>query len=168
MERLTLAHRNCERLLVHVLNQRNEDWHGEDVLRANRLSLSSVLWIQRHAMTTFMRRCTSCIISFTHLCLLAPLRVMMRVTTSLTWIGTTRSRLVGCYSSCHEFLLQSFLVWHVNLKYDIKTLMQCWNLVSWHMAISERQPLAMIIACQVVETLPNIMSDLLIVSPTDD
>jgi hypothetical protein len=43
MERLTLAHRNCERLLVHVLNQRNEDWHGEDVLRANRLSLSSVL-----------------------------------------------------------------------------------------------------------------------------
>jgi hypothetical protein len=36
------------------------------------------------------------------------------------------------------------------------------------MAISERQPLAMIVACQVVETLPNIMLDLLIVSPTDD
>jgi hypothetical protein len=25
---------SMERLLVHVLNQRNEDWHEEDVLRA--------------------------------------------------------------------------------------------------------------------------------------
>jgi hypothetical protein len=32
--RLIVAHRNYERMLVHVLNQRNEDWHEENILRA--------------------------------------------------------------------------------------------------------------------------------------
>lgn len=32
--RLTTAHQNCERMLVHVLNQRNETCHEEDVQRA--------------------------------------------------------------------------------------------------------------------------------------
>ena len=34
VQRLTIAHCNCERMLIHVLNQRNEAWHEEDVLRA--------------------------------------------------------------------------------------------------------------------------------------
>ena len=34
VQRLTVAHHNCERMLIHVLNQRNEAWHEEDVLRA--------------------------------------------------------------------------------------------------------------------------------------
>jgi len=33
-DRVTTAHRNCERMLVHVLGQRNEAWHEEDTLRA--------------------------------------------------------------------------------------------------------------------------------------
>ena len=38
MDRVTTAHRNCERMLVHVLGQRNEDWHEEDTLRAQQLA----------------------------------------------------------------------------------------------------------------------------------
>ena len=34
VQRLTVAHRNCERMLIHVMNQRNEAWHEENVLRA--------------------------------------------------------------------------------------------------------------------------------------
>jgi len=33
-DRVTTAHRNSERMLVHVLGQRNEAWHEEDTLRA--------------------------------------------------------------------------------------------------------------------------------------
>ena len=33
VQRLTVAHRNCERMLIHVLNQRNEAWNEENVLR---------------------------------------------------------------------------------------------------------------------------------------
>jgi uncharacterized protein YbaP (TraB family) len=34
LEHLTTANRNCERMLIHVLHQRNEAWSEEDVLRA--------------------------------------------------------------------------------------------------------------------------------------
>jgi BioD-like phosphotransacetylase family protein len=34
VQRLTVAHRNCEHMLVHVMNQQNEAWHEEDILRA--------------------------------------------------------------------------------------------------------------------------------------
>ena len=34
VQRLTVAHHNCERMLIHVLNQRNEAWNEENVLRA--------------------------------------------------------------------------------------------------------------------------------------
>jgi len=34
VERLTTANRNTERMLTHVLHQRNEAWFAEDVLRA--------------------------------------------------------------------------------------------------------------------------------------
>ena len=34
VQRLTVAHRNCERMLIHVLNQRNEAWNEENALRA--------------------------------------------------------------------------------------------------------------------------------------
>ena len=33
-DRVTTAHRNYDRMLVHVLGQRNEAWHEEDTLRA--------------------------------------------------------------------------------------------------------------------------------------
>ena len=38
-DRVTTDHRNCERMLVHVLGQRNEAWHEEDTLRARQLEL---------------------------------------------------------------------------------------------------------------------------------
>jgi len=38
-DRVTTAHRNCERMLVHVLGLRNEAWHKEDTLRARQLDL---------------------------------------------------------------------------------------------------------------------------------
>ena len=38
-DRVTTAHMNCERMLVHVLGQRNEAWHEEDTLRARQLEL---------------------------------------------------------------------------------------------------------------------------------
>ena len=34
IQRLTTAHRNSERMLIHVLYQRNEAWSEEDILRA--------------------------------------------------------------------------------------------------------------------------------------
>jgi hypothetical protein len=33
VQRLIVAHRNCERMLIHVLNQRNEAWNEENALR---------------------------------------------------------------------------------------------------------------------------------------
>ena len=39
VQRLIVAHRNCERMLVHMLNQRNEAWHEENVLRARQVEL---------------------------------------------------------------------------------------------------------------------------------
>ena len=43
VQRLTVAHRNCERMLIHVLNQLNEAWHEEDVLRARQVELEQQL-----------------------------------------------------------------------------------------------------------------------------
>jgi hypothetical protein len=34
LDRLTITNRNAERMLIHVLHQRNEAWSAEDVLRA--------------------------------------------------------------------------------------------------------------------------------------
>ena len=34
VKHLTTANRNAERMLIHVLHQRNEAWSVEDVLRA--------------------------------------------------------------------------------------------------------------------------------------
>ena len=42
-DRVTTAHPNCERMLVHVLGQRNEAWHEEDTLRARQLELEQQL-----------------------------------------------------------------------------------------------------------------------------
>ena len=42
-DRVTTAHRNCERMLVHVLSQRNEAWHEEDTLRDRQLDLEQQL-----------------------------------------------------------------------------------------------------------------------------
>ena len=39
VQRLTVAHRNCERMLIHMMNQRNEAWHEENVLRARQMEL---------------------------------------------------------------------------------------------------------------------------------
>ena len=39
VQRLTVAHRNCERMLIHVMNQWNEAWHEENVLRARQVEL---------------------------------------------------------------------------------------------------------------------------------
>jgi uncharacterized protein YlxW (UPF0749 family) len=43
LERLTTANRNGERMLIHVLHQRNEAWSEEDVLRAQRVELEQQL-----------------------------------------------------------------------------------------------------------------------------
>jgi len=42
-DRVTTSHRNCERMLVHVLGQRNEAWHEEDTRRARQLELEQQL-----------------------------------------------------------------------------------------------------------------------------
>ena len=34
VQRLIVAHHNCERMLIHVMNQRNEAWNEENALRA--------------------------------------------------------------------------------------------------------------------------------------
>jgi chromosome segregation ATPase len=39
VQRLTMANRNCQRMLVHVMNQRDEAWHEENVLRARQVEL---------------------------------------------------------------------------------------------------------------------------------
>ena len=39
VQRLIVAHHNCERMLIHVMNQRNEAWHEENVLRARQVEL---------------------------------------------------------------------------------------------------------------------------------
>jgi chromosome segregation ATPase len=41
--RLTTANRNAERMLTHVLHQRNEAWSVEDVLRARQFELEQQL-----------------------------------------------------------------------------------------------------------------------------
>ena len=40
---MTVAHRNCERMLIHVLNQRNEAWNEENALRARQVELEQQL-----------------------------------------------------------------------------------------------------------------------------
>ena len=42
-DRGTTAHRNYERMLVHVVGQRNEAWHEEDTLTARQLELEQQL-----------------------------------------------------------------------------------------------------------------------------
>jgi hypothetical protein len=39
VQRLTMANRNCQRMLVHVINQRDEAWYEENVLRAHQVEL---------------------------------------------------------------------------------------------------------------------------------
>ena len=39
VKRLTTANRNAERMLIHVLHQRNKAWSAEDVLRARQVEL---------------------------------------------------------------------------------------------------------------------------------
>jgi hypothetical protein len=39
VQRLTVANRNCQCMLVHVMNQRDEAWHEENVLRARQVEL---------------------------------------------------------------------------------------------------------------------------------
>jgi hypothetical protein len=43
VQRLTVAHCNCERMLIHVLNQRNEAGNKENVLRARQVELEQQL-----------------------------------------------------------------------------------------------------------------------------
>jgi hypothetical protein len=43
IQRLTVAHRNCEHMLVHELNQQNEAWHEENILRARQVELEQQL-----------------------------------------------------------------------------------------------------------------------------
>jgi chromosome segregation ATPase len=43
IDRLTTANRNAERMLIHVLHQRNEAWSAEDVLRARQVELEQQL-----------------------------------------------------------------------------------------------------------------------------
>jgi chromosome segregation ATPase len=43
LERLTTANRNGERMLIHVLHQRNEAWSKEDVLSARQVELEQQL-----------------------------------------------------------------------------------------------------------------------------
>jgi transcriptional regulator NrdR family protein len=35
VQRLTVAHHNYQRMLVHVMNQQDEAWHEENILRAH-------------------------------------------------------------------------------------------------------------------------------------
>jgi hypothetical protein len=43
VQRLKITHRNCERMLVHVMNQRNEAWHKENIMRARQVELEQQL-----------------------------------------------------------------------------------------------------------------------------
>jgi hypothetical protein len=39
VQKLTIAHHNYEHMLVHMMNQRNEAWHEENILRAWQVEL---------------------------------------------------------------------------------------------------------------------------------
>jgi BioD-like phosphotransacetylase family protein len=39
VQRLTVAHHNCQRMLVHMMNQRDEALHEENILRARQVEL---------------------------------------------------------------------------------------------------------------------------------
>jgi Holliday junction resolvasome RuvABC DNA-binding subunit len=41
--RLTMANRNCQRMLVHMMNQRDEAWHEENLQRARQADLEQQL-----------------------------------------------------------------------------------------------------------------------------
>jgi chromosome segregation ATPase len=43
VQRLTVANRNCQRMLVRVMDQRDEAWHEENVLRARQFELEQQL-----------------------------------------------------------------------------------------------------------------------------
>jgi hypothetical protein len=43
VQRLTVANRNCQHMLVHVMNQRDEVWHEENLLRARQVELEQQL-----------------------------------------------------------------------------------------------------------------------------
>jgi hypothetical protein len=43
VQKLIVAHRNYERLLVHMMNQRNDAWHKENILRARQVELEQQL-----------------------------------------------------------------------------------------------------------------------------
>jgi hypothetical protein len=43
VQRLTVAHHNYERMLVHVMIQRNEAWHKENILRTQQVELEQQL-----------------------------------------------------------------------------------------------------------------------------
>jgi hypothetical protein len=43
VQRLIVANRNCQRMLVHVMNQRDEAWHEENLLRARQVELEQQL-----------------------------------------------------------------------------------------------------------------------------
>jgi hypothetical protein len=43
VQRLTVANHNCQRMLVHVMNQRDEAWHEENILRARQVELEQQL-----------------------------------------------------------------------------------------------------------------------------
>jgi hypothetical protein len=43
VQRLTVAHRNCQHMLVHVMNQWDEAWHEENILRARQVELEQQL-----------------------------------------------------------------------------------------------------------------------------
>jgi hypothetical protein len=43
VQRLTVVNRNCQRMLVHVMNQRDEAWHEENILRARQVELEQQL-----------------------------------------------------------------------------------------------------------------------------
>ena len=47
VQRLTVAHRNYEHMLIHVMNQRNEAWHKENVLRARQVELEQQLAVAK-------------------------------------------------------------------------------------------------------------------------
>jgi hypothetical protein len=43
VQRLTVANRNCQRMLVRVMNQRDEAWHEENILIARQFELEQQL-----------------------------------------------------------------------------------------------------------------------------
>jgi hypothetical protein len=43
VQRLTMVNHNCQRMLVHMMNQQDEAWHEENVLRARQVELEQQL-----------------------------------------------------------------------------------------------------------------------------